>query len=314
MKLSIIVPVYNVEQYIIKCITSLLMQDIEDYEIVVINDGTKDNSINLIQQNFSDSRIRIINQENQGLSGARNTGLRYAQGEYVWFFDSDDWMDENSLSDISKHLLGQDILYFNSYYEEKNDKTQIVTLDNSTNKGSELSKKKFHHPVQFYIYKKSYLTDNKFFFEKGIYHEDTLFTPCILYLCNNITPYDKPVYHLLRRDGSISQTVNPKRCYDLMYIIDKLNDFSTQKVSLKDKYSWGNCIADSINELMFLAIQCNNKVQKDVCDYLKHKRFLNIYLKHSHKRNTRIMGNIISIMGLQIFNTYKLLHKIRYKK
>ena len=73
MKLSIIVPVYNVEKYIIKCISSLLCQDYADYEIIIVNDGTEDRSIKLIQQNFDDLRIRIINQENQGLSQARNT-------------------------------------------------------------------------------------------------------------------------------------------------------------------------------------------------------------------------------------------------
>ncbi|MDM8234659.1 glycosyltransferase [Phocaeicola barnesiae] len=312
MKLSIIVPVYNVEKYIIKCISSLLMQDTNDYEIVIINDGTKDNSIRLIKENFSDSRIRIINQENQGLSGARNTGLKDAQGEYVWYFDSDDWMDKNSLLDIIKHLSETDILYFNSYYEERNESTNIVKLNNTTQKGRELSKNKFHHPAQFYIYRKNFLLENNFFFERGIYHEDTLFTPRILYLCNKITPYNKPVYHLLRREGSITQTVNPKRCYDLMFIIDKLNKFSNKTVSHEDRYSWGNCIADSINELMFLAIQCNKKVQKDVNNYLKENKSLNSYLKNSHKKNTRIMGKIISIFKLPIFRTYKVLHKIRY--
>lgn len=82
-KLSIIVPVYNVEKYIVKCISSLLEQNYDDYEIIIVNDGTKDNSINLIQQHFNDSKLRIINQTNQGLSVARNTGLAESCGEYI---------------------------------------------------------------------------------------------------------------------------------------------------------------------------------------------------------------------------------------
>ena len=79
VKVSIIVPFYNVEKYIIKCISSLLCQDYADYEIIIVNDGTEDRSIKLIQQNFDDLRIRIINQENQGLSQARNTGKKLVE-------------------------------------------------------------------------------------------------------------------------------------------------------------------------------------------------------------------------------------------
>ena len=78
MKLSIIVPVYNVEKYIVKCISSLLDQQTNDYEIIIVNDGTKDKSIDLIKKTFNDSKIAIIEQENQGLSAARNTGVRHS--------------------------------------------------------------------------------------------------------------------------------------------------------------------------------------------------------------------------------------------
>ena len=85
MKLSIIVPVYNVEKYIVKCISSLLCQDTNDYELIIVNDGTKDKSIELIEEHFNDDKIKIVNQENKGLSGARNTGLEYAKGNMFGF-------------------------------------------------------------------------------------------------------------------------------------------------------------------------------------------------------------------------------------
>lgn len=151
MKLSIIVPVYNVEKYIIKCISSLLCQDYADYEIIIVNDGTEDRSIKLIQQNFDDLRIRIINQENQGLSQARNTGMKEACGEYVWFFDSDDWVSENVLGNIVQSLKDCDILYFTRSYEENSDgitKEKIETMCHSSN-GRELSLREYPHCVPF---------------------------------------------------------------------------------------------------------------------------------------------------------------------
>lgn len=103
MFLSFIVPVYNVEEYLPECLDSLLDQDIpaEDYEIICVNDGSTDNSP-LILQDYSrkNANIRIICKENGGLAAARNTGLEYAMGEYIWFVDSDDFIQRNCLGEL----------------------------------------------------------------------------------------------------------------------------------------------------------------------------------------------------------------------
>ena len=104
---SIIVPVYNVERYIEKCLGSLINQSYKNIEIICVNDGSPDNSRDIIESLMkSDGRIRLIDQQNQGLSGARNTGLDAAQGEYVMFLDSDDWIDpetcETAVDEIKK--------------------------------------------------------------------------------------------------------------------------------------------------------------------------------------------------------------------
>ena len=98
MILSIIIPVYNVEKYVEKCIRSCENQDIpkENYEVIVVNDGSPDGSLAIVERLANEfSNIKVINQENKGLSMARNTGLEAAKGEYVWFVDSDDWIEEN---------------------------------------------------------------------------------------------------------------------------------------------------------------------------------------------------------------------------
>ena len=107
--ISIIVPVYNAEKYLEKCLNSLINQTYKNIEIICVNDGSPDGSINILEE-FSkkDSRLKVVMQENQGLSGARNTGLKYVQGEYIAFLDSDDWLDEVTFENALKHLFAND--------------------------------------------------------------------------------------------------------------------------------------------------------------------------------------------------------------
>ncbi len=107
MKLvSVIIPVYNVEQYIVETIRSVLAQTYSNFEVLVIDDGSPDLSIELCQQQFDDPRIKIIRQKNRGLAGARNTGIRHAQGEYLAFLDSDDLWEPKKLIKHIEHLDG----------------------------------------------------------------------------------------------------------------------------------------------------------------------------------------------------------------
>ena len=99
-KFSIIIPVYGVENYIKKCLDSVFSQTYNDMEVIVVNDGTKDNSMAIVNQ----YPVKIINQENAGLSAARNTGVTYATGEYLFFLDSDDYIEPNLLLEVSKML------------------------------------------------------------------------------------------------------------------------------------------------------------------------------------------------------------------
>lgn len=98
IKISVVVPVYNVEKYIGQCLDSILGQTLKDIEIICINDGSKDNTLEILKDYAQkDSRIILIDKENEGLSKARNQGTEIASGEYISFIDSDDWIDENYL-------------------------------------------------------------------------------------------------------------------------------------------------------------------------------------------------------------------------
>ena len=112
IKLSVIIPIYNVELYIKRCAESTLNQNLskDEYEVIFVNDGTKDNSVEVLNKAIDFEKypnFHIYNKENGGLSSARNFGLDKAHGDYVWFVDSDDWIEPNCLAKIVKKLKGR---------------------------------------------------------------------------------------------------------------------------------------------------------------------------------------------------------------
>lgn len=122
-KLSIIIPVYNIEEYISNCLNSILSQPFRDFEVICVNDGSVDNSLAILQEYRNDERVIIIDKKNEGSGVARNSALAIARGEYVFFVDGDDWIEENSLQQMIDEAdkLKTDILIFGglSYYEGK---------------------------------------------------------------------------------------------------------------------------------------------------------------------------------------------------
>ena len=114
--LSIILPIYNVKNYLERCYESIILQNYDDFEILLVDDGSNDGSSDLCDLlSMKDSRVKVIHKENGGLSAARNEGLKYAQGEYIYWIDSDDWIVKNSLKIIVEKLKknNPDILKFN---------------------------------------------------------------------------------------------------------------------------------------------------------------------------------------------------------
>lgn len=126
MTFSIIIPVYNSAEYIKKCIDSIKVQTFSDFEVLLINDGSTDNSEKIIHEMIdSDSRFRIINQKNNGVSAARNNGLLHAKNEYIIFIDSDDWIEPNLLEEIVKINNNYDIIQYDFYKATESSKKEI---------------------------------------------------------------------------------------------------------------------------------------------------------------------------------------------
>lgn len=185
MKLSIIVPMYNVEKYIQRCLSSIIKNKgfLENCELIVVNDGTKDNSESIARKIIEGiPNTQIIVQENQGLSAARNTGLSHAKGEYVWFIDSDDWIEPDAINTLMDEIDKEyDVIQFgyNNVYSSGQIE-QVFRTPTIDSGGRVLESMSWPMGAPFSLYKRKFLYDHNLIFYKGIYHEDNDFTPRVL--------------------------------------------------------------------------------------------------------------------------------------
>lgn len=315
IKLSIIVPVYGVEQYIEECIASLLVPERDDYEIIVVNDGTKDRSMEIIKSRFCDPRIRVVNQDNQGLSAARNHGIREAQGQYVWMFDGDDWAETKYLSEIIDTLRGEDVLVFTSYYiyyiDERKETIRTETISATT--GFELCSKNHYHAVPFYIYRRQVLLDNSLWFTEGILHEDSLFTPIALPYMSEIRYFHSPVYHYRQRSGSITKSISTKRIQDMIFVVNSLIEHGENNIPKDQKFFWGISVTDVLHNLLKTTVEgADSEANKIVHDFVNGNKKVLQYLIHSNSFNNKMMGLLSYLACGNLFAVYRFLHKIRY--
>lgn len=260
IKLSIIIPVYNVERYIKKCLYSCLAQDISPdlYEIIVVNDGSPDNSIDIIRPIAAEySNVRVYTQENKGLSEARNFGFKESKGEYVWFVDSDDWINENCLGEIFNSLVQKiDILQI-QYQLTYDDESCVIPAPLCSIKGIKSGKEVMLSgglpvPAQFCIYRSAFLKDNNLHFVKGILHEDSEFKPRAVYLAERIASLDGIVcYNYYQRtSGNITSLFSLKRAQDIIFINKSLYDFAKDK-ELRFRIQFYRYISENMNSLLF---------------------------------------------------------------
>ncbi len=243
LKLSIIIPVYNVERYIEQCLQSVLNQSYTHYEVICVNDGSNDNSLGILNRYKAQySQIKVINQHNQGLSVARNNGLRKATGDYILFLDSDDWLTENALTILSQSITDQDFIAFNGkrFIEDADCQEDIDTgIDEKELTGWEyynqyaLQARKFHFVcVVLRAYKRSFLLKNNLHFEPKLYHEDNLFTPLVCYYAQKVRVIPNVLYTYRIRKESITTNKSIKNFEDIIKVANQLSNFFIPKTDI----------------------------------------------------------------------------------
>ena len=222
MKFSIIIPVYNVEKYITKCIESVKAQTLTDFECLIINDGTKDNSVEIANKAINgDDRFVIHHKVNGGLSDARNYGIAKAQGEYVFLLDSDDYIGETLLEDTYNMAkkYDSDIVCFDMMYVCEDGRESVSSGGNFevTNFKDNPSLIFINNSANNKIYRRTFLEDKEFV--KGMWYEDLAVIPTWLAKANNVSHVAKPLYYYWQREGSISHSADP-RIFDIYTSID----------------------------------------------------------------------------------------------
>ena len=244
-KISLIIPVYNVEAFLRKCLESVERQTFKDIEVIMVNDGSTDKSIEIMEEFKSKhENFKLINQENMGLSAARNTGLKEAKGEYVAFLDSDDFIADNFLEYLYSLAKrdNSDIVYCNYkiYYPESNIGIAMPFSASSGvyNKEKALKTLILDMNMHYYswnkLYKRELFENNKIGFY-DMFFEDIATTPRVFYFANKISVSSKPLYYYTRRKGSILHTMNVKKVNDYTTALGVVRNF-LQKQGEFEKY------------------------------------------------------------------------------
>lgn len=317
MKLSIIIPIFGVESYIEKCLMSCENQDLDKnkYEIICVNDGTKDRSADIartIAGGFDN--IIVLDQINQGLSMARNNGLKYAKGDYVWFVDSDDFIEENCLGRLTSKLINKlDVLQLQYRYVYE-DSPSTIDFDNNIIEGIQPGYKVLLNgglpaPAPFCIYRRQFLIDNNLQFLKGIYHEDSEFKPRTTYLAKSVTSDNIVCYNYLQRSqGSIMSSFSFKRAKDIIYVNNKLKIFS-EGVIHECKPVFYNYIGMNLNSLLKGYNYLDKQNKRDVRRLLKNNIQLFRCIAKSNHLKYNLEGSIFLInirLGLLLHSLFTL--------
>lgn len=222
-KFSVVIPIYNVEKYLRKCLDSIINQTLKDIEIICINDGSTDNSLSILTEYAQkDTRIKILNQENQGPGVARNNGIAFASGEYLLFVDSDDWIELNTLEILYNNFkkTNTQLIQFNYYSCKKNKKKKfsykkyLKKLTNINLKENFVYKKKIENlnTITLAVWDKAYslnfIKNNNIKFSTTKTAEDIIFTIKSFLSSNKRLYLKEAFYNYLERQGSSVNSVS----------------------------------------------------------------------------------------------------------
>lgn len=220
IRLSVIVPVFRVEQYLDQCVQSLLHQDLraEEYEIILVDDGSDDNSPVLCDQYAAQyEQIRVIHQTNKGQAAARNSGIKAAQGQYICFVDSDDFLEPNTYKPLLKQAIYNtlDILQFRVQLVSGNKITPIGVPhnDNTVYSGEQFVNTCLNvqcYPV-IYLIRRNLLTDSSVYFTEGIFYEDVEWVPRMLYAADRVMRNDVIVYNYVMHPNSTTHPTTKEK-------------------------------------------------------------------------------------------------------
>jgi len=291
-KISVVIPVYNVESYLGECLDSLLNQTFKDFEVILVNDGSKDKSDEICDlYSKIDSRITVIHKLNGGASSARNVGIRLTKGKYIYFIDADDWINEKTLEELHSRIdeynnaiviCGYNVI---DDLKQKND-LQIIPEKFTTNDPKEIMHRFIHKKYSYSLWNKLYCADlikkeNIYFDENIIIGEDQSFNMRYISFCSYGTVIPKALYNYRIRYGALTSAFNE----DLYNYYIKSEDIIIDTFIFNGKFNIFKGIIAAHSTIIFneyfgglassgLSLFKKFQIHKNVIRYLKDKGFL----------------------------------------
>lgn len=276
-KISIIIPVYNVEKYIKRCIDSVLNQTYSNYEIILVDDGSTDLSGYICDEySYIDKRVKVIHQNNGGLSGARDSGIKEVTGDYIMFVDSDDWIEQNTLQVLSKEILigNYDLIIYGYIMEFIYDECKNVYVSpnlNIYNNAKDYVKQYSHYRsngifgfVWNKLYKADVIKKNDIFFEEYVFPEDVFFNFKFLPYCKNIKVIDNVLYHYIHQSMQTLSKTQRNEPYTSNNMYDKTVQFlkEMQCYEINEQYVSSFYTSALINYISSSILKDNKRVEK----------------------------------------------------
>ena len=313
-KISVIVPVYNTEKYLEKCLESIVNQTYQDFEVIIVNDGSTDNSREIIDKYIEKypEKIKCINKQNGGLSSARNCGIEAATGDYIAFVDSDDYIDMQFFEQLL-HYVKRDIdlikfklIKVDEEYKQLEKISGPVFDEFTGEKGFNTLafKDVLLEPACLYLYKRALFVENKLKFLENTYHEDFGLVPVILLYAKNMVSIDFYGYYYVQADNSItrnedySKTV--KRANDLLLHYDNMVK-QIEKISLLQK-TINNIKQYYSNSILEVVRELNKEEQNKYILEIKSRKLI---------KNIRVKSVKSLLKKLVLFLNIKLYLKLK---
>lgn len=321
MKFSVIVPIYNVEDYLEICIKSLLNQNYDNYEIILVDDGSTDNCGKICDKYAKNcNKIKVIHKENGGLSDARNSGIESSSGDFLIFVDSDDFIKKNTLKDISDKIDDSTEVLITRFVESFHDKDierdyqMINNLDLNFNKIDYLNwilNESYNTwPAQKFIISRRFLFKHNLRFRKSFLHEDMEWTSFLCMYGSKFQFY-YPIwyFHRMKREGSITNVIRPKRVTDVIIMAyDLIYGFNSNELNKLPKNEKRMIIGRLMKSVYPLLMSCRYMSREDINVVEKVLNRYRKILNNSSKLKHSLFALSIKIFGFKnMMNLFRIL-------